>query len=119
MFIDHSECDAFWRRYLAELPDEHPHHSATPDAFGFCDERDLAAELAELVLAGRKRATTSLPSEYVALGERLPRVGDLSIVVHGDGRPAALIEFTKVDSVPFGEVDAAYAAVEGEGDGSL
>ncbi len=29
------------------------------------------------------------------------------------------MELTKVDVVPFDEVDEAYAAVEGEGDGSL
>jgi uncharacterized protein YhfF len=119
VFIDHPACEAFWREYLARLPADHPHHSATPDAFGFGDEPILASELAELMLAGRKRATTGLSTEFAALGAPLPRAGDLSIVVHGDGRPAALIELTKVDSVPFDEVDEAYAAVEGEGDGSL
>jgi uncharacterized protein YhfF len=119
LFIDHPACDTFWRDYVARLPDDHPHHSAKPDAFGFGDEPALAGELAELVLAGRKRATTSLPAEFTSLEAPLPRVGDLSIVVHGDGRPAALIELTHVETVPFDEVDEAYAAVEGEGDGSL
>lgn len=72
-----------------------------------------------LVLAGRKRATTSLAVEFTSLGEELPRVGDLSIIIRGDGAPAALIERTVVDTKPFREVDEHFAAVEGEGDGSL
>lgn len=37
----------------------------------------------------------------------------------GEGQPVALIERTHVEHKAFDEVDAAYAAVEGEGDGSL
>jgi hypothetical protein len=74
MVIDHDACDAFWREYLAHLPAEHLHHSAEPDAFGFGGEPALADELAGLVIAGKKRATTSLPIEFTFLGEPLPRV---------------------------------------------
>lgn len=65
MFIDQQACDAFWREYLAHLPDQ-PRHRARPDAFGFGDEPVLADELGELVLSGRKRATTSLPVEFTS-----------------------------------------------------
>jgi uncharacterized protein YhfF len=119
MFIDVSACDAFWRTYLAELPVDHPHRSARPDSFGFGGVPDLAEELAALVIAGQKRATTCLPVEYAALGEALPRAGDLSIIVRGDGRPVAIIERTHVESRSFDEVDERVAAAEGEGDGSL
>ena len=71
------------------------------------------------MLADRKRATTSLPSEYTALGEPLPRAGDLSIIARGDGAPVAIIERTHVEARAFDEVDQAYASIEGEGDGSL
>jgi uncharacterized protein YhfF len=119
VFIDLSACDAFWRAYLAELPADHSHHSAKPDSFGFGGAPALADELAALVLGGRKRATTSLPVEYTSLGAPLPRAGDLSIIVRGDGRPVAIIERTHVESRPFDDVDERYASVEGEGDGSL
>jgi uncharacterized protein YhfF len=46
-------------------------------------------------------------------------VGDLSIIVRGDGRPVAIIERTHVSAVPFDDVSDEYAAIEGEGDGSL
>jgi uncharacterized protein YhfF len=46
-------------------------------------------------------------------------VGDLGIIVRGDGAPVAIIERTRVTVVRFGDVDAEFAATEGEGDGSL
>jgi uncharacterized protein YhfF len=119
MYIDRNACDAAWRTYLSELSSDHPHRQAKPDAFAFGGDPVLADELAELVLAGRKRATTSLAVEYVALDEPLPKVGDLSIVVRGDGAPVAIIERTQVTTPPFDAVDEAFAATEGEGDGSL
>ncbi len=119
MHIDHAACERFWAGYLEQIPLEHPHHGARPDRFGFGDETTLAEELALLVLARRRRPPSSLAIEFATLGEAQPRVGDLSIVVHGDGRPAALIERTHVVTLPFEDVDATYAAIEGEGDGSL
>jgi uncharacterized protein YhfF len=119
VFIDLEACDCFFRAYLAQLPRAHPHHACNPDAFGFGGEPELAEELAALVTAGRKRATTSLPVEFTSLGEPLPRAGDLSIIVRGDGRPVAIIERTHVQWRAFDEVDEGYAAVEGEGDASL
>ncbi len=119
MHIDRQACDAFWRSYVAQLPAGHPHHLAKPDAFGFGGEPDLANELAALVLAGTKRATTSLPVEFTSLNEPLPTVGGLSIIVRGDGIPVAIIERTHVTKLPFDAVDADFATIEGEGDGSL
>jgi uncharacterized protein YhfF len=117
--VDLKACDAAWRAYLNQLSPDHPHRQAKPDAFGFGGEADVADELAELVLAGRKRATTSLAIEFTSLSEPLPIVGDVSIILRGDGVPVAIIERTQVTTRPFDAVDEAFAAVEGEGDGSL
>ncbi len=48
-----------------------------------------------------------------------PEVGDLSIILDGTGIPVGIIERISVDLVPFQKVDEAFAAYEGEGDGSL
>ena len=112
-------CEAYWQRYRATLPATHPHRAAAPDAFAFGHEPALADELAALVVQGRKRATASLAIEFTSLGEPCPRAGDLTIVRDGLGRPVALIERTDVREQPFCEVDADFAATEGEGDGSL
>jgi len=111
--------EAFWQRYLATLPAQHPHRHAKPDAFAFGDSPSLANELAALVQAGRKRATASLPVEFTAAGSPLPQAGDVSIVTLADGDPVAIIELVDVRHTPFQAVDAGFAAEEGEGDGSL
>jgi uncharacterized protein YhfF len=112
-------CQAYWAEFIGSLEEGDPRRSARPDAFGFGGEGELAQHLAGLVLAGKKRATASLPVEYTALGEALPQAGDLSIILDGAGDPVAIIERTAVDRVPFGDVSAEFAAREGEGDGSL
>ena len=119
MPIDSLQCEAYWAQFVQSLAAHDPRRTAKPDAFGFGGEGALADELAALVLAGRKRATTSLPVEYTSLNEPLPAAGDLSIVLDGKGTPVGIIERTSVDLVPFRAIDEEYAAFEGEGDGSL
>jgi uncharacterized protein YhfF len=119
MSNNQSKCDAFWTDFVQSLDRSDPRRTARPDAFGFGGEGELADELAALVLAGKKRATASLPLEYTALNEPLPKTGDLSIILDGAGNPVGIIERTAVDLLPFSAVDAEFAAVEGEGDGSL
>ena len=89
------------------------------EAFFFGDSEALAHSLAELVLAGVKRATAGSVWSFEAEGKRLPVPGDLSIVTDWSGKPLCIIETQGVDVVPFDAVTAEFAAVEGEGDGSL
>lgn len=94
--------------------------SALPtETYHFCDNEDDANELVELVLRGEKRATTSLLLSHEFENEPLPRIGDLNIITNWQGDPLCIIEITDVEIRPFHEVDAAYAAREGEGDKSL
>ena len=119
MQVDHKMCKRFWQEYLIHLPSGHPHRVATPDAFAFGGGGAIADELADLVLSGTKKATTSLSVEFTALGEALPEVGSVSVILRGDLTPVAIIERIGVKRLPFEEVGEAYAAIEGEGDGSL
>ncbi len=89
------------------------------EAFSFGDHESLANELGELVLRGTKRATTAAVSTFDAEGKRLPAPGDLSVVTNWSGQPLCVIETRAVDVMPFHAVSAEFAAVEGEGDGSL
>jgi uncharacterized protein YhfF len=89
------------------------------EAFHFDDNEPSANELAELVLAGRKRATASLLWAYEQEGKALPKAGDLSIVTNFSGSARCVIETIHIEVVPFEEVSEAFAATEGEGDGSL
>ena len=112
-------CEAYWAEFVQSLPAHDARRTAKPDAFGFVGEGAIADELAALVLAGKKRATTSLPVEFTSANEPLPKAGDLSIILDGRGNPVAIIERTSVELLPFEAVDEEYAAFEGEGDGSL
>ena len=89
------------------------------EACQFGDSPALIDELAQLVLSGRKRATAGAVWSYEASGLGLPRPGLLSIVTDAEDRPLCIIETTQVDVLPFDQVTAEFAAIEGEGDGSL
>jgi uncharacterized protein YhfF len=89
------------------------------DRFAFGASPELADELAALVVAGTKRATTSLLADHTAASDPLPAPGDRSVVLDGAGTPVCVIETTSVDIRRFEEVDTRFAFDEGEGDRSL
>ncbi len=89
------------------------------EAFAFGDSDALADDLAALVLQGTKRATTASRWSFDVDARPLPQPGSLSIMTDSAGRPLCVIETRSVAVLPFDQVDAAFAAIEGEGDGSL
>jgi hypothetical protein len=74
------------------------------EQFSFGDNPRLAQELAELVLAGKKRATCWAASE----GPKT-HPGKQWVVRDGSGVPVAVIETTELTQRRFDEVDAAFA----------
>lgn len=109
--------NAYWQQVRGDLRDTAPDRPL--GAFAFGDGPDLANELAALVVAGTKTATASLEAAYAAEGSPVPATGEWWVVTTWDGEPVATIEVTEVRVLPFDEVDAAFAAEEGEGDLSL
>ena len=110
--------EELWAAFLAARPDVvGPEDTFT--AWHFCDNQADADELADLVVAGRKRATAGALWSYEAEGEPLPRVGDFSVITDWSGAARCVIRTTSVEVVPFDEVTEEFAATEGEGDGSL
>jgi uncharacterized protein YhfF len=107
----------FWRRFEAAAGGVDP--ARFYEAFHFADNEGLADSLAELVLVGTKRATAGSLWSFEREGKPLPQPGDLSVVTSWAGAPLCVIETVQVEVVPFNEVTAEFAAVEGEGDGSL
>lgn len=71
------------------------------------------------MLAGTKRATASLVLTHEHDGKKPPRVGSLSIMTDWHGAVLGIIETLSIEAVPFEEVTAEFAAIEGEGDKSL
>ena len=85
------------------------------DSFSFGDSAELADELLELVLIGKKTATAWAAAE----GDKGVVVGKRWIVKDGQGRSGAILETVELTRRRFGKVDAAFAHDEGEGDRSL
>jgi uncharacterized protein YhfF len=108
---------AIWRAYASSVGSIDD--SRFYEAFFFADNDESANSLAELVLSGKKRATTTALWSFAAEGKRPPAPGDLSVVTDWAGVPKCIIETTAIDTVPFNQVTAEFAAAEGEGDGSL
>lgn len=119
--------DSFWQvaRMRARLDPtgyytgERPLGALPPPAWAFGATSEQADELLALVLSGTKTATAGALWDYEAEGEELPAPGALGIVTDGRGVPHALVVTTEVEIVPFDEVSAEHAYLEGEGDRSL
>jgi uncharacterized protein YhfF len=84
------------------------------ETFSFGDYPALADELAELVLAGRKRATC-----WAASDGQSTEIGKRMVMLDGLGRPRAVLETVELTLRHFDEVDAAFAYDEGEDDRTL
>ena len=85
-------------------------------SFAFGDDTD---GLARLVYEGKKTATSSAAPLYELEGVPLPKRGECSVVLDSAGDAVCIIETTRVYVVPFSEVGAEHARMEGEGDLSL
>ena len=86
------------------------------DSWAFGDDAD---KLASLVLEGRKSATASVYDLYAYDNEELPEVGSYSVILDSEDNAVCVIRDTEVRVVPFKDVDADHARLEGEGDLSL
>ena len=112
-----SEVVAFWETF--QKTDNQLGPDTPYEVWHFGDSQELADELAELVVSGKKTATASLLWEYEAEGEALPWSGSYSVITNFDGTPKGVIQTIEVRILPFDEVEADFAADEGEGDLSL
>ncbi|MCE1178300.1 MAG: ASCH domain-containing protein [Micrococcales bacterium] len=125
--MDQHEIDAFWgdarvRGHLNRTgfyTGPTVHESLQPPAWSFGATPEQADGLLALVLDGTKTATAGALWDYEAEDEALPERGDLSIILDGAGHPRALIRVTDVQVLPFDQVPAEHAWLEGEDDRSL
>jgi uncharacterized protein YhfF len=91
----------------------------TFSVFGFGDRAELADELVGLVMAGTKRARTTLPRDFLSKGRPLPKPGDFGVIVDGEKTPRCMIRTVRVDVMKMKDVDANFAWDSGGGDRSL
>ena len=108
-----------WADWLRSVGDTPESTDLRYTSWYFADNEKDANELVELVLAGVKRGTAGSGWEYEHEGEPLPEVGELHIVTDFSGLARCLIRTTRVEILPYEDVPASFAEVEGEGDKSL
>ncbi|WP_100372123.1 ASCH domain-containing protein [Bacillus sp. FJAT-45037] len=104
-----------WENYRKRNPNAPDEYSA----WAFGDSKEMADELARLVIEGKKTATASNFTLYKLENEALPQIGQLNIILDGNEIAVAIVETTSVEIVPFDEVTEEHAYLEGEGDRSL
>ncbi|HEY9219447.1 MAG TPA: ASCH domain-containing protein [Phenylobacterium sp.] len=97
----------FWPRRTAVQV--HDWRNLDRDRFG--DTPALADELLALIIAGKKRATCWSAAE----GLRRARVGKSWVAEDGQRRPRVVLRTTELREGRFDQVDASFAADEGEG----
>ncbi len=110
--------EAYWSTYLHTLS-EHDQIKTYYEAFTFGTTPQAADSLLELVLQGKKTATSMSLWELEHQGKPLWNVGDESIVLDGSGAPRCIIQTTELRIIPFQQVDAQFAHDYGEGDRTL
>jgi uncharacterized protein YhfF len=104
--------DEFWRGYREAAGLRHDAY----DVVAFGDGAGMATELAELTVAGTKRATAGLVRQFGPGGEPPPVVGGYVVLLDGDDRPRAIWRTTEVRTGPLNSVDERFAWDEGEGE---
>ena len=85
----------------------------------FGNTPEMALELAELVISGKKFATASLAAVNEIKPEEAPIPDGYSVVTDFHGNPMCVIQTVEIRHLAFEEVDAQFADDEGEGDQSL
>ena len=86
------------------------------DSWSFGEDADL---LAHLVVTGQKLATSSLYPLYEIENEKIPQVGDYSVILDSKKNAVCIIKNLNVEIIPFDKITSLHAYKEGEGDKSL
>jgi uncharacterized protein YhfF len=114
-----SKTDAFWQDYLATLPADAKQHVLPYAVWSFADTPEAATTVGHLVRQGIKTTTSSLMWGMEHIGEALPDVGEIAVVVDGEGEPLCVIEVTAIEIKPFNAIDEQFAFDYGEGERTL
>jgi uncharacterized protein YhfF len=104
--------ERFWRDFREAAGLRHDDY----DVVSFGDGPAMASELAELVVAGTKRATAGLLRQFGSDGEAPPLLGGYVVLIDGAGQPRAIWRTTELRIGALNTVDERFARDEGEGE---
>jgi uncharacterized protein YhfF len=103
---DVKELDAFWER--AGQATEGSYHARW---IGL--DHDSTEQVLELIIAGDKTGTFTLPWIVAHTDHPDPAVGDFVMLIDFSGSPRILVELTAIETVLFGAVTADHIKVDG------
>ncbi len=106
----------FWNLYLSTLPN--PPKGLTAEA-SIAGNNEIADQLLELYLSGKKYAGSGLVVDYKISGDHLPQVGNHWIILDSQKKPRCIVKTVRVEIYQFDKVPKEVAVAEGEGDLSL
>ncbi len=96
-----------WNAYVKSNPKFEK--DSLPASWYFHMNRADANRLAKLTLESKKQASSGLYAWYETANAALPKIGTKHIITDFDGKAQAIIEITKVDTIPFNKILKAYA----------
>ncbi|MGI8542184.1 MAG: ASCH domain-containing protein [Aridibacter sp.] len=110
------QIEEFWREFceVSGVDFETPY-----EFWYFHYHSEGAKRLADLVVSGKKKATTDLAEWNEAEDAEGAIVGGYNVITDFDGNPQCVVQMTEIRVMPFSEVDAQFAFDEGEGDQTL
>lgn len=112
-----SAVQEYWNDFLSGEPSI-PRDTAFQTWY-FGNTSEMARELAELVISGKKFATASLAAVNDIKPDEAPIPDGYSVVTDLEGTPMCVIQTAEIRHLPFNEVDGQFASDEGEGDQTL
>ena len=109
---DYSKSDAYWLKFLDErgMPNTTPYSGEC--AFGI--DKEMSDYLIELILSGKKTATTSAFEAYEIDNEPIPHNGGYYVIVDFDDNPCGVIQTTKVEILEYKNITWEMAKKEGD-----
>ncbi len=106
----------YWNSYLETIKDKPTNPTII---VGFAGNQEIADELLELYLSGKKTAGSALLKDYEVTGDPLPLIGNFWIILNSNNEPKCIVRTIRVESYQFDQVPKEVAIAEGEGDLSL
>lgn len=115
--------DHFWRRACTSMAvrEDTPHWAYT---FAEVRNNDPAIRvkvdaLSDQAVTGEKRGTAHLLMQFEKDNVPMRKPGDYWVVLKTDGTPVCVVRLIRMEIAPFNQVNAVFAASEGEGDMTL
>lgn len=115
--MENASANNMWGDYLKNHLEDVFHEA--PKSRHFCENEQDANEAVRLVKAGVKNATSNSLLGLQYRNQRLPRIGDYTVVTNWEGEAQCIIETIKVTLKPFFSIDEQYVKMEAEGAKSL